>query len=310
MKPTVIMLGLLSAVLMIAGCGDADQSEETEAGGNGAPTVYTTNFPLTYFAQRIAGDTAEVRFPEIDGDPAFWEPGDEDVAAMQGADLILTNGATYEKWAAAVSLPSAKTVDTSAGFADQYIRITDAKTHSHGDTGEHSHAGTAFTTWMDITQARQQAEAVRDALIEAMPDQKKTLNANADKLLADLDKLHANMQQVTQAIGDRPLVASHPVYQYFARRYGLDIEAVLWEPETVPTEADMEGLEKLLKEHNAKWMIWEGEPAEESVQKLQSLGVASVVVDPAGNRPDEGDWLSVMQQNVENLKAIADADRS
>jgi len=310
MKPTLFILTLLSAAIVFTGCGDADKTDAADADGGTQPTVYATNYPLTYFAQRIAGDAAEVRFPAIEGDPAFWRPTDEQVVALQDADLILTNGATYEKWAAAVSLPSAKTVDTSAGFADRYIQIADAKTHSHGDAGEHSHAGTAFTTWMDITQARLQAQAVRDALIQAMPGRKQALNANADKLLADLDELHADMQQVTEAIGDRPLVASHPVYQYFARRYGLDIQAVLWEPETVPTEADMQGLEKLLKDHKAAWMIWEGEPAGESVRKLRSIGVTSVVVDPAGNRPEQGDWLSVMKQNVENLRAVADAAAS
>lgn len=297
------LLRMLWFVLLLAvsGCGDTG---EAERGGDGNPVVYATNYPLAYFAQRIAGDTAEVLFPEIDGDPAFWQPGDDQVADMQGAALILTNGATYEKWAAAVSLPSAKTVDTSAGFAQRFIEITGSATHSHGKEGEHSHAGTAFTTWMDFDQAKQQAEAVRDALIKAMPDQANTLRENADALLADIAKLHEDMQAVTATIGDRPMMASHPVYQYFARQYGLNIKAVLWEPETVPSQEDMAALGTILANHPAKWMIWEGEPADESVRLLQTIGVSSVVVDPSGNRPDEGDWLSVMRQNIENLKAV------
>ncbi|MEM9082949.1 MAG: zinc ABC transporter substrate-binding protein, partial [Planctomycetota bacterium] len=101
-----------------------------------------------------------------------------------------------------------------------------------------------------------------------------------------------------------PLVASHPVYQYFARQYGLNIKAVLWEPETVPSEEDMAALRTILADHPATWMIWEGEPASESVELLQSIGITSVIVDPSGNRPDEGDWLSVMKQSIENIKAI------
>ncbi len=60
------------------------------------PIVYTVNYPLYYFASRIAGDAAEVVFPvPEDVDPAFWMPGTEEIAAFQKADLILLNGAGY-----------------------------------------------------------------------------------------------------------------------------------------------------------------------------------------------------------------------
>lgn len=302
MKPVLGLALLCCVMLMFAGCGD----EKSSAGDASAePVVYATNYPLAYFAERIAGDTIPVVFPEIDGDPAFWQPSDEHIAAMQSATLILTNGATYEKWAKTASLPSAKTVDTSASFADAFIEINEAKTHSHGGDGEHSHAGTAFTTWMDFEQAKRQAQAVRDAMIMVVPEEVATLNANAEALFADLDALHAATQRISATIDARPLMASHPVYQYFARQYGLNIKAVLWEPETVSGDEDMAGLESILANHQAKWMLWEGTPATQSVEMLETIGVRSVVVDPAGNRPEDGDWLSVMRQNVENLKAIA-----
>jgi zinc transport system substrate-binding protein len=92
------------------------------------------------------------------------------------------------------------------------------------------------------------------------------------------------------------------VYHYFARRYALNLQAVLWEPETVPDDKAMEELKAILAKHPAKWMIWEGEPAKESVAKLDAIGVKSVVFDPCGNVPDAGDFLSVMKANVEALE--------
>ena len=73
----------------------------------------------------------------------------------------------------------------------------------------------------------------------------------------------------------------------------------------MPDDAAIEDLKGKLKDHPAKWMIWEGDPAPESVEKIKALGLGSVVVDPCGNRPDSGDWLSVMKRDAENLKAIA-----
>ena len=98
--------------------------------------VYTVNYPLQYFAQRIAGDHAEVIFPAPgDVDPAFWQPDAATIGAYQRADLILLNGAGYAKWIKRVSLPRSKLVDTSAGFRSDLIETAGALTHSHGREG-------------------------------------------------------------------------------------------------------------------------------------------------------------------------------
>jgi ABC-type Zn uptake system ZnuABC Zn-binding protein ZnuA len=62
-------------------------------------------------------------------------------------------------------------------------------------------------------------------------------------------------------------------------------------------------LNGVLKEHPAKCMIWERNPMKQSVERLHTNGVASLVFDPSGNTPDQGDFLDVMKQNVENLKS-------
>jgi zinc transport system substrate-binding protein len=49
-------------------------------------------------------------------------------------------------------------------------------------------------------------------------------------------------------------------------------------------------------------MIWEGEPMQKSVDKLKESGINSLVFDPCGNRPAKGDFLTVMQDNIENLR--------
>ena len=67
-----------------------------------------------------------------------------------------------------VSLPSAKMLDTSKAFARTYLK-TEGKEHRHGDGTVHSHAGTAFTTWIDFSQASQQAEAIAARFKKSQP---------------------------------------------------------------------------------------------------------------------------------------------
>ena len=269
-------------------------------------TVYVANYPLKYFAERIGSSHVAVSFPAPkDIDPAFWQPKDEEIAAYQKADLILMNGATFSKWAEKTSLPRTKTIDTSAGFKSQFIVIANAVTHSHGPGGMHSHDGISFTTWIDFQQAIAQAQAVHDALARKAPDAKADFDSGFTALKADLEALDARLLVVGKKLAKQPVVASHPVYHYFARRYDLNMKNVLWEPEEVPTPDQMADLQKIIATHPAKWMIWEGPPARESVQKIAAIGLQSVVFDPCSNVPESGDFLSVMKANVAGMEQVA-----
>jgi zinc transport system substrate-binding protein len=127
---------------------------------------------------------------------------------------------------------------------------------------------------------------------------------NLTALQADLLDIDTQIQSIVAARPDLPLMASHPVYQYFQRRYGLNLQSVMWEPDEVPSEAQWDGLERTLKEHPASWMIWESEPHPQSVKRLYDMGVESIVFNPAANRSEAGDFLSVMRQNVKHLQRV------
>ena len=267
------------------------------------PTVYVVNYPLQYFAERIAGDRVKVVFPApADEDPAFWKPDLDTIAAYQAADLILINGAGYAKWLKTVSLPKSKMIDSSRRFQADTIAVEDTGVHSHGPTGEHSHAGTAFTTWLDFRQAAQQAKAVMEGLSRLLPEHQEAFQQRYAALERDLLALDERLDAIVAPRRTQPLLASHPVYQYLARRHGLNLQSVLWEPEVMPDDAQWEELQSMLQGHAAAWMLWEGDPLPASVQKLQTLGVRSLVFDPCGNTPEQGDFLSVMQQNAARLE--------
>lgn len=266
--------------------------------------VQSTNYPLHYFAERLSTDAFALNYlvdPEVD--PAFWKPAKSEVSAFQKADLILRNGADYEKWMKRVSLKTAPQVDTSKAFASKFIK-TESKEHRHGDGSVHSHAGTAFTTWIDLSQAAMQAEAIAARFKKAQPDAAAKIDENLAALLADLASLDGRLKAFGKAWGAKPLVASHPIYQYFARAYGLKIEAIEWEPEMEIKDGDLAELKAILAKHPATWMIWEDEPSEANVAAVATLGLKNVVFAPCANRPAEGDWLAVMKANVERLEAM------
>ena len=264
--------------------------------------VYVVNYPLKYFAERIGGDHVNVVFPAPkEGDPAYWNPDTKTIAAYQKADIILLNGANYAKWVRKVSLPRSKMMDTSSKFKDRYITAADIVTHSHGPGGKHAHESLAFTIWLDLDLAAKQAKAIEKAFGRKRPNRRETFQKNFDLLEKELLDIDKRIKAVISKDPEKLFIGSHPVYDYFARRYGIKMESVHWEPDEIPNDGQWIDLQKLLKAHTAKWMIWEGDPLKESVEKLKTSGIQSLVFDPCGNVPDKGDFLDVMKQNVENL---------
>ena len=270
-------------------------------------TVYTVNYPLTYFAERIGGEHVNVVFPAPpDVDPAFWTPDTETVRKYQQADLIILNGADYAKWTKKVSLPMLRIVDTSKAFRNNLIHIETNVTHSHGPGGDHSHGGTAFTTWLDFSQAVLQAEAIYNAFHRKSPVYKNYFSKNFEALKEDLLDLDARMTALSAKKPGLPLFGSHPIYQYMARKYNLNLEMVMWEPDEDPGEPEWKHLQGLIKAHPAGWMIWEGEPLPESAKRLQDMNIQSQVFSPCFAMPHQGDFLTVMQQNIKNMEIIFD----
>jgi zinc transport system substrate-binding protein len=268
--------------------------------------VAVTNYPLQYFVTRIAGDSVVAYFSEIEGDPVFWKPSSKELQTFQQADLIVLNGASYESWLPYVTLPEDKMVNTSYSFSNQLIREDQALVHKHGPEGEHEHGVTAFTTWLDLQQAIRQAAAVKDALIKVLPDKAGLFDKNFTTLQKELLSLDQRLRSIGDRLQHTPLLFSHPVYQYFQRRYGFSGHSLHWEPDSMPNERQWQELAQLNRELKAQWMIWEDQPLTDITRRLEALNIHSVVFNPASNRKgnEKQDFIAVMNTNVANLSAI------
>ncbi len=304
MKPST-HAAILAAALAAAPCGCRPAGETATAPATPArPVVAVVNHPLECFARRIAGDLAEVVLPAPAGvDPAYWQPGPAALRVYQEADLILLNGASYAGWVEKAPLPAARTVDTSAAFRDRLIEGAHGLTHSHGPEGEHEHRALDFNTWLDPALARLHARAAHEALARLLPGRGEALRANAAALDRDLAALEQGFEAVFRE-GKPPVIASHPVYNYFGRRYQLDLASMHWEPDAMPDEREWAKLTELLEARPGAVMLWEDEPAAGIRARLQQLGLRHCVFRTAANRPAEGDFLAAMRANLARLEAI------
>jgi zinc transport system substrate-binding protein len=301
----IFVVFISASLCCLFSCREDPKRGEKPSEQAGKPTVYVVNYPLQYFTERIGGDLVDVRFPApADEDPAYWQPDAACIETYQKADMILLNGATYAKWVPMVSLPTSKMIDTSESFKSKYIELEEAVTHAHGPEGAHAHGDIAFTTWLDQKLAIEQAGSIKKGIAKLLPEKTDVIEQNYESLKSDLESLDRSLEELTENYSSAPLLGSHPVYQYLARGYGLNMMSVHWEPDQIPTENQWRELDELLEAHPAEWMIWEGEPSGENVEKLRERGVNSTVFSPCGNVPEQGDYLSVMRENIERLTAI------
>ncbi|MFW2389208.1 MAG: metal ABC transporter substrate-binding protein [Polyangiales bacterium] len=305
-KPLRALLFVLALALA---CSKDSASDAHRSGSpEGPDTIYTVNYPLSYFARRLAPADVRVVFPAPGGvDPAFWKPSVDMIADYQRANLIALNGAGYARWTQHTTLPSTRLVVTADRCRASFLRTEQSVQHRHGPEGEHAHGDVAFTTWLDLRLALCQARHLRAAIAKKFPEDDAAAAQRFEALERELLALDRRLVALGKSWGSRPLLASHPVYQYLADAYGLTIESLHLEPDQPLTDEDWKTVDALLQRHPATLMLWEATPLRPTAEGLRARGLDLVLFDPVGNVPEEGDFLSVMDANVERLECATKA---
>jgi len=181
--------------------------------------VVATASMMGDMAENIAGGEVIVKtIVPIGGDPHIYDPTPKDVQLVVKADLVLKNGLTFEGWLNELienSGTKAKTVRVTEGINP----IQSAQYKNSADP----HA------WMDASLGLIYIKNIKDALIELAPEHKETFEFNYGVYKKQLEDLDAYIFQQIQTIPEkkRVLITSHDAFQYYGRRYGIQLEAIL-----------------------------------------------------------------------------------
>jgi zinc transport system substrate-binding protein len=289
----VLKIILPILLLILCACDDVEKKVVEKK-----RTIVVTNYPLYWLTESIAGNTVEIIYSvPANIDPAYWQPEDQDIAKMQQADLILLNGANYEKWLNVVELPKSKLVDTSANCQQMFIEVKEQVKHEH-DGKVHSHSGYDFNIWLDAYILSRQAETLTSSLCQLMPAHQKLYKEKLLTLKNELKKVFFKINRV--AGKQQKFLASHPVYNYLARANNWQLESFHWEPNEMPSPLEWARLQKATK--FSRFMLFEDQPTLEIENKLAEFGVKAIVFRPCGKAPTSKDFLIEMKANLKNLQ--------
>lgn len=192
------------------------------------PKVVATASMIADMAKNIAGDHLEIDcIVPIGGDPHLHESTPRDAMLVSGAQLVLMNGLTFEGWLSELIENSGTKAESV--LVTEGIKVVESLTY---ENSADPHA------WMDASNGLIYIKNIKDAFVRLDPANQADYEANYEIYKKKLEELDAFIMEQIKMIPEerRILITSHDAFQYYGRRYGIQLEAILG----TSTDADVQ----------------------------------------------------------------------
>lgn len=291
------VLSATALAVIAAGCGSTGS-------GNGLDVVATTT-QIGDFARAVGGEDVDVhQILKPNSDAHDYEPRPSDVRETATAKVVLTNGQKLDAWMGEV-------VDQSGGDPE----VVDlSKNLPDRVAGEHSgpEASTYDPHWFhDPANVQRAVVAIRDAFVKADPAHAAAYRRNAAAYLAKLRALDARIRTCVATIppADRKLVTDHDAFNYFAKRYGLQVVGAVIPSQTTQAQAsagDLARLAAVIRRENVRAVFPEESLSAKTAESIaDQTGAASeyhLYGDALGPNGSKGaTYLSMEQANADAI---------
>lgn len=217
--------------------------------------------------------------------------------AIEGAELVVINGAGLEDFLSDALAGSKKIVDSSAGI--------DAVCHDHshehdGDSHGHDH-GTDPHFWLSPEHAKMMAENICAGLTEEFPRYADTFSQNLATLFAELEQLDGYGKRTLETLTTRDLITFHDGFSYFAESFDLNIlQAIEEEAGSETSAARLVELVQTVTVHDLPAVFVETNGSSASAQIVAAeTGIAVYTLDTAIS---QGDYFEIMYHNIDTVK--------
>ena len=267
--------------------------------------VVTTNSILEDMVRNVGGDRIELYSIVKRGtDPHEYEPQPSDVSAATEANVIFHNGLNLETggngW-------FNKLVETShKKFNEDVFSASSEVTPEHLTTNvneEDPHA------WLDLANGVKYVQVITKVLKEKDKKNANYYQANADKYIAKLEKLHHQAQSKYLEIPEkqRLLVTSEGAFKYFGKAYHVT-PAYIWEinTESQGTPEQMQRVLGKIRKSDVKNLFVESSVSPKSMEKVSKESgleiYSKLFTDSLAKEGSDGDtYYSMMKWNIDHI---------
>ena len=253
----------------------------------------------------------DVEFFVLMNDEHYHDHGDHEEDEMVCYDMSThtvdhshTNQADCENaglmWTAANSGPG--------GDNDHDEEEDDHDDHSSEEIEYDSHS------WLSPLAFKAQVDLVLEALSQQYPEHKDTFEENAEAFKAELDSLHMNYSAISDECEQRTLVANHNAYSYIGNTYDIRFVTIHGlDPEGEPSAADIAEVLEQIEEDGLTVLFVEEYTNPDAVAGIveqtksgtmpDGISIQTLYTMELPPMDSEDDYLSLMEKNLDNLKA-------
>jgi zinc/manganese transport system substrate-binding protein len=284
------------ALAVFSGCGGGDD-QSTEA------RAIATTTQVGDFVRAVAGEDAGViQILQPNSDPHDYEVRPDDVKAASTANVVFASGDGLDEWAR-------KLVEDSGGDA----RIVDLSKSVHNRSARASSIANDPHWWHNPRNVRVAVERIAKELGKVDPSRADTFQENAKTYNRRIARLDAAVERCIDRLlpSQRRLVTSHDAFNYYARRYGIDVIGAAIPAQTTQAQAsagDVAELIATIKRERVKAIFPESSVNPELARSIaRETGVSSdleLYGDTLGPKRSSG--ATYIGMVAANTKAIVD----
>jgi len=285
-----------------------------------APLVVVTVKPLHSL---IAGVMEGVGTPELmirgGGSPHTYSLKPSEARLLENAQVIFWVGESLETFlvkplsalgqnariVAALRMPGVRLLPVrGGGLWDERTGHEDAGQGpdagvAHGHSGGHGDAAWDGHLWLDPANARAIVRAAAELMGQSDPPNRGRYVANADRLVARIEALDAELRLRLAPVRETPFVVFHDAYQYFEKAYALRAAgAIVVSPERTPGARRVREVREKIRSLGARCVFSEPQfPPAIIGTLLEGTGSRTSTLDPLGADLPAGPdaWFSLMR---------------
>ncbi|WP_251554575.1 metal ABC transporter solute-binding protein, Zn/Mn family [Neobacillus muris] len=290
---------------VLSACENDQETAKKEKEGL---TVYSTVYPLQYFAEQIGGKYVDVETIYPPGaDEHTFEPSQKDMMKLADAELFFYVGLGLEGFVESAKDTLKNQHVTMVPLANHLKLPKEADDEDH-ETDENNHDVNPHV-WLDPLYCKEMAGAIRDSLIKKMPANKDYFNDRYQKLAKELDALNTQYESAISQAKHKKIIVTHAAFGYWEQRYGIEQlsisglstanEPTQKELEKIIATADQEGLHYILFEQNVKSRLGEVIQKEIGARALPIHNLGILTKEDINQKET---YFTLMENNLNTLK--------
>jgi len=342
MKKVFLLFLVAVLALFTAACGNkSTTSKQSET--KDKLTIYTTVYPLSYFAQRIGGDFVEVSsiYPAGANEHTF-EPTQKDMMKLADANIFFYIGLGLEGFVENAKKTLATEDVTMVATADQVSdeKLAMSTGHTHDDEEEahhdhededghghddhedghghddHDHGNVDPHVWLSPTISQDLALSIKNTLVEKMPEQEATFTANYEALVKELQDLDSEYKAMADKAQEKTFFVSHAAFGYIAGQYGLkQVPIAGLNSQNEPSQKELTAIVDKANDLHIHYILFEQNVSSKLAEVIQKeVGAESLVLHnlsvlTADDVKNNETYFTLMKKNIKTLNTALNAHK-